>query len=362
MGSLFQWHRGSIQAWVGVLSVLWVLPLAAQQNTPQFSNPQSAATGNPQQGVQQDQQPQQPDFPELRDPKHEQFVNQLLNYWQQSSGQIKRYEFDFQRWIYSPQFCKWRDPANQKLAAATLARGSVRFQAPDKGMYEVHRGWRFNGTKEKTDDQGRPVLVNGQPVLEADYQEITNDQQAPARERWICDGQAIYEYDFENKRIYETTLPADMQGEGLKKSPIPFLFGIQAEEMRNRFWIRVLPSNDDNVFVLEAHPKWAEDRQNYKKLVISLSREPFLPLQLEMYAANYDPQTNQSYTVFSFENRQVNDALSAAQQWLGNFVKPSIPNWQWKMVQRQGMNDAASNAASGALPRTGQLPTNGGNK
>lgn len=308
---------------------------------PKFQNTNGQNTQTPANLV-SNSQPRQPQgFP--LDANSQKFVDQLLNVWETRSGQIKRYQFEFERWIYSSQVCNWRDPANNKLTAAATARGSVRYQASDKGMYEVYRSWTFNGVEDKEE--------NGKIVKKAKYTEINLNGKNPAREKWICDGKSIYEYDFEAKRIYETELPADMQGAGLRNSPIPFMFGIKADEMKERFWIRPVHSDNPNVFIIEAFPKKIADAQNYKKLVIALSREPYLPLQMEMYASNYDEKTNQSYTVFQFENRQVDGHLSGALQFTGNFVKPTLPDLgvQWKFQKR-----VAPNTSGNAQARTPQ--------
>lgn len=265
----------------------------------------------------------------------QQFVDQLLTVWETRSSKIKRYQFEFVRWIYMSQVCNYRDPKNNKLVAATKARGSVRYQAPDKGMYEVYAAWKFAG-EENVVQNGVPVVQNGVPLKKAKYTAIKTNGNNPAREKWICDGKSIFEYDFEGKRITETELPREFQGAGLRNSPIPFVFGIKAQEMKERFWIRPIYSENKDVFIIEAHPRRREDAQNYKKLVIYLSREPYLPLQMEMYASNYDERTNQSYTVFQFTKRQVDGTLSGITQFAGNFIRPSLPGIQWKFQKGAG--------------------------
>lgn len=292
-------------------------------------------------------QPVRP-FPEL-DQQHQAFVDQLLSVWQQRSAQIKRYEFNFERWIYMPQYCKWRDPVNKRLAACTLARGKVRYKSPGKGMYEVSIAWRFNGVKPATDANGQPLKnAQGQIIQKADYEEIKDANDKREQERWICDGNSIFEYDFEKKRIYETKLPPELRGQGLKHSPLPFLFGVDVKEMKERYWIRALPSKDEKAFTLEAYPKRIDDARNYKKIVLVLSRDPYLPAMLEMYHSNYDEKTNQSYTVFKFDQRKVDGKLSVALDWAGHFVKPRLPDGglQWKMIERKPLANDKFNQAN----------------
>ncbi len=313
-------------------------PRNQTQTNPQFRNQQQnggntrPATTN---RIVQPIKPVRP-FPQL-DQEHQQSVDQLLTDWEQRSAQIKRYEFTFKRWIYMPQFCNWRDPINRRLAACTLARGKVRYLAPDKGMYEVVRAWRFDGVENVIDPKTKKPMMDpktGKPFQKAKYKEIRDEKNNPEMERWICDGNSIYEYDFGQKRIYETKLPAEMRGQGLKNSPLPFLFGAKVADIKQRYWVRAQKSTDRDKCILQAYPKRVNDARNYKRIDLVLSRDPLLPLSLTMYAPNFDAKKNQSYTVFTFEGRKVDGALSQIQHWTGNFVRPKEP-FGWKMIERK---------------------------
>ena len=352
-----------IRQWVsfgigcGLLAIL-AAPLLAQGGLqPRNQNTRGQQVGNQATGGQQNRQSQNknqiavpakntanpaaaiqmpPGFP--LDQAHQQYVDQLLKVWENRSAKIKRYQFSFERYIYDESLCRWRDPVNKRLAACTTARGTVRYEAPDKGMYEVNRAWKFKGLKDVKNQLG-------QLVKEADYEEIKTENNKLQKEKWVCDGNSIFEYIYEEKRIYETKLPPEMRGTGLKNSPLPFMFGVKADEVKDRFWVKVRPQKNDQIFVLEVYPKRMEDRQNYSKIDLILSREPYLPLQLAMYSTNFHPEKNQNYVVFQFGNRKVDGAVSGAQQWMGNFVKPSLPNLLWKHVQRNPASNTAVDSA-----------------
>ena len=254
---------------------------------------------------------------------HNQFLNTLLDYWQQKSDKIQRYHCQFRRYDYDTTFCNWRDPRDNRLAAASIMSGEIRFAAPDKASYE---------TLQVHDFGGPPKNAGEDPIYVARSTK-TN------REKWICDGKSIHEYDFENKKLYETEIPAEMQGEGLVNSPIPFLFGASKEDILNRFWVRIItPEGAQNEYWLEAVPKKIEDARNYKKLELVLSRdELFLPIMLHVYAPNYNPKENNfTSRLFEFNNRKVNDSLTGFKNFLGFFVRPSKPIG-WERVKRQAM-------------------------
>ena len=166
------------------------------------------------------------------------------------------------------------------------------------------------------------------------------------KERWVTDGEYIYDFDFEKKRLYETEIPAEMRGEqGLERSPIPFLFGANKELILNRFWVRVItPPTAKGEYWLEAFPKRAEDAQNYSRIEIILAESDFLPKGLHMYSPQYNPEKNNfASRYFAFENRKMNSGLSGMQNFFGNFVRPTLPIGQgWKRVPR--MSPEASQA------------------
>lgn len=270
-------------------------------------------------GVQQARGPARP-FPEL-DQQHRQYIDQLLDIWQQSSAQVKQYTCDFQRWDYDPTYCNYREPNTNRLAAFSIAQGAVRFAAPDKGMFETSKVWDFNGEPD-------------QPGGNAKYKER---EQSTNHEKWICDGGSIYEFDFANKVLYEVEIPAEMQGNGLANSPLPFLFGVEKDVIKERYWLRVItPQGVEDEYWLEAFPKRIDDARNYKKIEIILAKEDFLPKMLHIYATNYDEVENPISRVFEFGNRQMNSKLAQVQNFLRVFVRPQTPIG-WRRMDRNAL-------------------------
>ncbi len=261
-----------------------------------------------------------PGFP--LDSETQNYIEQLLTYWEGYSNQVTHYQCAFTRWHYDQEICNYRNPGNNHLVAAVISRGNIRFRTPDKGMYEVTEKWSFAGP---------PDEPAGEPRYER--RKLTNDK-FPEQEKWICDGQSIFEYDFETSRLYEIKLPPESQGEGLKNSPLPFVFGARAVELLDRYWIRdITPAAARDQYWLEAWPKQLGDAQNYSKVEIHLSRDPFLPMSIHMYAPNYDEKTNPSKMVFEFEQREINGTLASLPIFDRFFIRPSTP-FGWKRVER----------------------------
>jgi TIGR03009 family protein len=256
--------------------------------------------------------------------EHKKFIDDLLDYWQTSSDKVKRYQCEFVRYEYDTAFCNWRDPRTNRLAASAIMTGEIRFAAPDKACYETLHVYDFAGPPEQ----------EGQDPKYSKRDETTN------REKWICDGKNIFEFDYENKKLYETQIPLEMQGKGLVNSPIPFLFGASKDDILNRYWVRIItPNGVQDEYWLEAVPKKIDDSRNYSKLELVISRNEFLPIMLHVYAPNYNPKENNfSSRVFEFKNRKVNSALAQIQDFFKVFVRPSTPIG-WDRVPRKALQN-----------------------
>ena len=281
------------------------------------------------------------------------YISDMLDRWQASSEQVKRFTTKYTRWDYSPEFVNWRDPATQKLAAQSITVGEIRYQTPDKGMFESQGVWDFKAPPKKAGEQ-------------PEYKKREQDAGDASQEKWICDGKKIYEYEYQRKMLYETDIPVEMQGKGLVNSPIPFLFGADKADILNRFWVRVVtPKTAENELWLEAYPKKIADARNYKKLEIIISGEDFLPKGLHIYAPNYDAAKNPVSRYFAFEDRKVNDFITGIQSFTGSFVRPKLL-MGWKrmdrkeiIAQEQQKLGAQQQTLPGAQQRTAANPNAG---
>lgn len=265
-------------------------------------------------------------------PDHQAYIERLLEYWEKSSTQIKRCECDFQRWDYDASVLAKRDPADNRLIAHRVVRGTIRYAAPDQAQYQTTEVWSYQN-----------------PEAENPYVLLSGDGD---KEKWICDGQAIYSFDFAERRLYESKIPPDQAGSGLLDSPLPFLFGANKQQILNRFWLKVVtPQGVENEYWLVAVPKRQTDAQTYSKVEIILAQEDFLPRSLHIYSVNYDPTASAVSQAIVFSNRKINSHLSGVQDFLNLFVRPHTPPG-WERV------DALAEAGiPGQIPgdRTGTL-------
>ncbi len=275
-------------------------------------------------------EPVAPEFLKRMTPEHEQYLGQLLDHWEKTSAQIKRLTCDYQRWDYDPTYCNWRDPNDNRLAAFKIARGKIQYGEPDQADSRSVDIWDFAGTK---DEAGK----------EANYVQNTSLE---ASERWTCDGKAIYEYDFNNKKLYEVTIPAEMRGKALAQSPLPFLFGAKRADMQDRFWMQITtPPGVSNEYWIEAWPKRRDDAVNYHHVDIVISGDDFLPSSIHIYARDYDAAEKPVSHHFVFSNRRVNDQLTGLKDFFGVFIRPDTPR-DWERIQLDRLQSLEDRSAS----------------
>jgi TIGR03009 family protein len=143
------------------------------------------------------------------------------------------------------------------------------------------------------------------------------------REHWVCDGKSIFELDYKNQQVKQRSLPPEMQGQRITDGPLPFLFGAKAQQLKDRFWIRVItPKDRKGEFWLEAVPKTQADAANFAMIHVILAESDFLPQGMILF------HRNQFQTTFAFEKRETN--------WfqldvINNPFVPRIP-FGWKKV------------------------------
>jgi TIGR03009 family protein len=247
-------------------------PAAAQQ-APQYHHP-GQESGRPDQPVEprhptlhtrpgtQPTQQASPQPPFVLDAQQQEYVDWVLTAWEQRSSQVKTFTCSFVRREYDEVFGQGDEPTHTDY-------GEMRYQAPDKGLFWV---------REPDDRQ----------------------------ERWVCDGNSIFEFNFVTKKLTEHELPPELRGRAIANSPLPFLFGATAESLRNRYFLRlVTPSDRQNEVWLQAYPRFREDAANFARAELILAGREMTPFALQLYLPN--GKTRLSYV---FQDIKVNATLT----------------------------------------------------
>jgi len=245
-----------------------------------------------------------PQPPFVLTPAEEQQLDRVLLFWEKSSNHVKTFRADFRRWEYNPALA---DPQKQDPnLPISEDDGELRFQAPDKGLFSIEKG--------------------------------------PRAEKWVCDGKSLFQYDFRTQKVYEYKLPPEAQGRGITNGPMPFLFGAKAEQLKARYWVRIItPPEAKNQIWLEAYPKQLADAQDFQKveIILSIGKDDLMPTAIQIYLPG-----GRARTVYTLSNIKVNQ-VDPRLIFQDPFTARIPPGWQ-KIVEPAGF---APNAAQPGPPR-----------
>jgi len=271
-------------------------PAAPQypQAGPQYPQPR-VATNSPRTTV-----PQPARAPFELNAQQQAFVDQILELWEKESGKIKSYKSSFERWEYDPVF----GPAGD--VPKTKSLGQLKYARPDKGMFRVTDTLHYTA----------PASAEEQPTWKA--------REGETGEHWVCDGEAVYEFNGMKKQMIVSPLPPEMRGKAIADGPLPFLFGAEKEKLKARYFIRVSQSNEKEIW-LEAYPRRQEDAANFQRVELILDRSQFLPTAMQVYLPN-----GKSRTVYIFGDAKINDPLEV---FVGVFQQPRTPLGWTKVVE-----------------------------
>ncbi|HET6882206.1 MAG TPA: TIGR03009 domain-containing protein [Pirellulales bacterium] len=233
-------------------------------------------------------------------PEHDAAVELVLNAWEKRSSEIKTLECSFTCLQYDKVFGEQpkdgRPPRPKRLCG-----GEIKYAAPDRGHYHI--------TKEAKDP------ANNQPVFE--------DKEDG--EHWVCDGNAVYEFNHEKQQLIERRLPNELKGKAISNSPLPFVFGTTADSMRRRYWMRLVTPKAviGREIWLQVEPIYAEDRANYQRATVILNEKQMLPKAVSLEL----PNGNKTNYIFD-DDPSINNPL---RNILGTFKVPRTPAG-WKRI------------------------------
>lgn len=279
-------------------------------------------------------------------PQELQHLDQVLSFWEKSTADITRFASKFRRWQYNSNDNFVAQLAQQlgmdvRNVHTTVAAGEVKYSAPDQGMFKIEK----------------LLSMTGQAVGKLpEYKEFPNR----FGEWWVCDGKYVYEYDRNEKRCTKHELPPDMKGSAILDSPMPFVFGVNAEKMKARYWMRMKPSPNNDLFVIEVHPKFQADAVNYDHVEVYLDRQQFLPTMVVKYNTEHVDEPDQVFVdnreVFEFTDREKNSSLLQRINetvWRKEFLPVDIPN-DWKMVEVPYAPPGVGDLRSATVPAQSQ--------
>lgn len=224
------------------------------------------------------------------------YLDQVLKVWEQRTDQIERYQCNFRRFE--------RDPAAFSAGYYKISTGVIKFMSPDKGLFDVQV---VKTIKDKVNQQ---------------YE--VDPKNPHGGEFWICDGRWVYIRDRATQVEKQIELPPSMRGNQIYLSPLPFLFGVKADEIKNRYWIRPVPVKGEGN-ALEAWPKFVDDKANYSRVTVVLDPKDILPKSLIVYLPNWTPES-QKIQIFEFNDRVTKSPGLFGKLFEGQFIPTKLPS------------------------------------
>lgn len=225
----------------------------------------STAAGNP--------APEQRERPEGQVLKVEPLppeLMQLLQDWETSSSKIVAMYGEHERYVY-----------NNTFSIEKRGRGKLFYEAPDKGRYEVEPMNIPKGAQSKKVDK------NGNPF----------ELKPHEAELWICTGSEIIKVNAERREFERAIIPPEDRGQNMVNGPLPFLFGMKAEQARRRYFLKIVKEDESqNEVWINAQPREARDAALWSSATIILSRKTFLPRAVLLVDTTGKETTVHSFT------------------------------------------------------------------
>jgi TIGR03009 family protein len=295
-------------------------PGAQQPNTgvPQVANLPGNGTAQPAMPT-AGQPPLPVQAPFLLTEQQQQFLDQLLQIWERESDKIQLFKSEFKLYEYD---ATW----NPVDVPQRISTGEVRYSKPDKGYYNI---MAIHIATPATD----PAKQNDPDPRKRFEFPLSKE----IGEKWICDGKAIFEFNGLKKQVIERHLPPELMGKAISDGPLPFVFGVEAEKLKKRYWLRVItPPGEQATTWIEAYPKLRADAANYQRIEIILRNQDLMPQAVQVFMPNNLPNKKVS-KVYMFDNPQANGVLAQIGNFMGIFVKPQAPlGWQWVLEDTSG--------------------------
>src|SRR5208337_2369977 len=108
------------------------------------------------------------------------------------------------------------------------------------------------------------------------------------------------------KFVTEYVMPPELQGRGIGDGPLPFVFGVEAEKLKQRYFMRIItPRDAQNEVWLEAYPRYQQQAAEFWKveviLKISNTNRALLPFAIQVFSPN-----RKDRTVYQLQNPSIN--------------------------------------------------------
>lgn len=263
-------------------------------------------------------------------------LNQLLTDWSASSDRIEQLHGKHQRRVYDLAFQTER-----------ISQGEFGYAKPDKGRITMTP---MKITKELLASRNRPDAR-----VERKQDGTPFDLRPDNAERWLCDGERVYDIDEEAKEARIAQLPPEQRGKNIMNTPLPFLFGMPPRQAIKRFRIKIVKDfrPQQQYVALQIEPRTMADKRSWILAQVMLDTKSYLPRSVRLTDPAKTKET--TYTFYDMTTR-ANLMAIWSDPW-----DPKLKNYKLQIVHpTEGqVADGTGNPAGAAL-RPGSAQTGSG--
>lgn len=174
--------------------------------------------------------------------------------------------------------------------------------------------------------------------------EMKLDGQKEFKEKFICTGTYIYQFQPEQKEILYYELPKPKPGQVAEENNLlSLLFGMKAEDAKRRFELK-LAKEDTYYIYVDIAPRSPADKSDFQRARLVLNKSTYLPRQL------WFEHANRSEVMWDIPNLNVGMALDRRA-----FDAPKAPPG-WKLVAGEKRGQIAR-PASPTPPSSAKVPS-----
>jgi TIGR03009 family protein len=202
----------------------------------------------------------------------------ILDNWERKSAAVQRVHAEFQRYEYDYVFM-----------IEKRSVGEYWFESPDKGRIDFNPDENLPEPPQNQHPSGKVFTV-----------------QSDGHKVWVCTGKEILDIDVPNRTYNKVEIPEQYQGERITDGPLPFLFGMKADKVKERYLLQVGSMHDPNQRLhIIAYPLLPHLRREFQRAEVLLDPQSYTPTAVKLK----DPSGNKE-TVYVFGEHKKVSAFS----------------------------------------------------
>lgn len=189
-------------------------------------------------------------------------MEEILKVWETYSVKLEKLEGKFERYQY-----------DYVTKIEKRSDGTYYYEAPDKGRMNFVPPKQYPETETT-----RNMTFQVKP----DYSQS-----------WICTGKEILDVNEDGKTYNRIEIPEQFQGKNIIESPLPFLFGMKAEEVKRRYLLAFgdFHNTKQGKIHIVAAPLLETQRREYLRVEVLLKTQDFLPEAVRLWWASGNGET-----------------------------------------------------------------------